>query len=212
MTISIVTPAATDPVTLAEIKSHCRVTISDDDTYLLVLVKAATDWVQHRTGRQLVTATLRQSWDSYPSMFYPPRVISQIYGPRVYFTGLEATMMTLDVEPVASVTSVTYYDPNDALQTVTSTDYWVDVASTPPRVVPKNAWPNIYFGRPSAFRIDFVAGYGVATDVPVLLKQAVMLLAAHWYERREASIVGTIIAPVPMTVDAICQRYATRWV
>lgn len=209
MTISILTPAATDPVTLDEIKAHCRVDFTEDDAYLTSLIAAATDWVQRRTGRQLVTATLRQSWDSYPSVFHPVRPITQAYGPRVFYLGMEAAMMTLDVEPVQSVSSVTYYDANDALQTVISTAYWVDLATTPPRIIPKDAWPNILWGRPSAFRIDFVAGYGVATDVPTLIKQGIMLLAAHWYERREATVQNASIAEVPFAVESICQSYET---
>lgn len=42
------------------------------------------------------------------------------------------------------------------------------------------------------------------------VEQAVLMLAAHWYENRETTIVGTIIAPVPMGYDAIidnCRDY-----
>jgi len=208
LTISIVTPVAGDPVTLAELKAHCRVDFTLDDAYFTTLITAATDWVQRLTRRQLVTATLRQSWDSYPSVFHPPRVITQAYGPRVFYQGMEAAMMTLDVEPVQSVSTVTYYDPTDALQTVNSSTYWVDIATSPQRIVPKDAWPTILFGRPSAFRIDFIAGYGTASDVPAMLKQAIMLLAAHWYENRE-TVASCFMKEVPVATETICQMFET---
>lgn len=212
MTIEIVTAATSYPVSVAEQKAHCRVDVSADDTYIGAVIGAATDWVEHRTGRQLVTATLRQSWDSYPSVFHPPRVITQAYGARVWYMGMEASMLTLDREPVQSVSSVKYYDITDTLQTVNASTYWVDLASTPPRIVPKDAWPNILFGRPNAFQITFVAGYGVASAVPLMLKQAVMMLAAHWYEQRESVKIGAMVTEVPQSVESICQMYETRLV
>jgi hypothetical protein len=38
---------------------------------------------------------------------------------------------------------------------------------------------------------------------PADLDQAVLMLAAHWYENREGTITGTIIAEVPMGVAEI---------
>lgn len=39
--------------------------------------------------------------------------------------------------------------------------------------------------------------------VPEDLEQAVLMLAAHWYENREQTITGTIIAEVPFGVMQI---------
>jgi uncharacterized phiE125 gp8 family phage protein len=60
------------------------------------------------------------------------------------------------------------------------------------------SWPQ-GFGR-NPLRISFVAGFGVdATDVPEQIKQAILLLAAHFYEQREA--VSTDRAPVIMPIS-----------
>ena len=43
----------------------------------------------------------------------------------------------------------------------------------------------------NGLEIDFTAGYGEAgTDVPDLLKRAILLLVAHWYEFRTAFGAG----------------------
>lgn len=49
--------------------------------------------------------------------------------------------------------------------------------------------------------IDYTAGYGGASDVPADLKQAVLVLAAYWYENRDLASadmpvgLGRLLAP-----------------
>jgi uncharacterized phiE125 gp8 family phage protein len=38
--------------------------------------------------------------------------------------------------------------------------------------------------------VTYSAGYGDADAVPAAIKEAIKLLAANWYENREAAIVG----------------------
>lgn len=211
MTLAIITPAAADPVSLAEAKLFLRVNVTDDDALITALISAATDWVQKKTGRQLVTATLQQQWDSFPSVWYPPRIVSQATGQRLYFAGMTAALLTLDRLPVQSVTSVTYYDTNNAQQTVSSATYFTDLVFNPPRIVPVDAWPSVYLGRPNAVQCTFVAGYGVAGTVPEMLRTAVKMLVSHWYENREPVVSkGGIPKEVPMTIEAICGLFETQ--
>lgn len=42
---------------------------------------------------------------------------------------------------------------------------------------------------------------------PEDVEQAVYMLAAHWYENREASIVGVTAMPLPMGVSDILDNY-----
>lgn len=209
MTIALVTAAASDPVTTAEAKTHMRIDFSTDDTYIEGLITAATDWVQWRSGRQLVSATFRQSWDSYPTVIYPSKNDWLQSGARIWQPGMETAFVPLARGPVSSVSWVKYYDADDVQQTVSSSDYWVDTDSDPARVVPKNGWPTIYLGRPNAFQVQFVAGYGNAAAVPKLLKQAVLWLVAHWYENREAVVMNQYAREVPMGVESACMRYSS---
>ena len=45
--------------------------------------------------------------------------------------------------------------------------------------------------------------WGTSSDVDL----AGLMLAAHWYENREATISGTIIATLPLGVEAIIDNY-----
>ena len=53
--------------------------------------------------------------------------------------------------------------------------------------------------------VDFTAGFGPAwSDVPEDLRQAVLLLAAHFYENRNAAQGETVM---PFGVSSLIQRY-----
>ena len=54
------------PVTLTDVKSHCRVDIQDDDTYLMGLIAAASTWAEEQTDQTLVTTTLEAAYDDFP--------------------------------------------------------------------------------------------------------------------------------------------------
>jgi hypothetical protein len=51
-----------------------------------------------------------------------------------------------------------------------------------------------------------VCGYGAASAVPEDAKQAVRLLAAHWYENAEATVVGTISKELELSYTALVAR------
>jgi len=50
-------------------------------------------------------------------------------------------------------------------------------------------------------KVNYVAGYGAATAVPQTIKQAMLMLIAHWFENREA--VGTVGGPVELATKAL---------
>jgi uncharacterized phiE125 gp8 family phage protein len=50
--------------------------------------------------------------------------------------------------------------------------------------------------------IDYTAGYGAAADVPADLKQAVLALAAYWYENRDLAAAAT-----PAGLDRLLAGY-----
>ena len=65
--------------------------------------------------------------------------------------------------------------------------------------------PSSGHGRPVA--ITFTAGFGSAADVPAAIRQAMLLLIAHWYDNREAVTMGAAGYSMPMAVDALLAPY-----
>lgn len=60
------------------------------------------------------------------------------------------------------------------------------------------------------FKLGATYGGAGQDEVPDALKEAVMQLAAHWYENREATIVGVGIQHVPYSIQEIVREYR-KW-
>lgn len=157
-------PPAEPPVSLTEVKAHCRVDHTDDDVELAALLAAATDHLDGPHG-MLGNCMVQQTWCQR----------------LAFFDGC----VRLTVGPVASVTSIIFWDADNTQQTLSSSVYALhhDVRGAYVSLNAGHAWPDTY-SREDAVSIAFVAGVAAA-DVPASLKAAVLMLVAHWYENRE---------------------------
>jgi hypothetical protein len=52
---------------------------------------------------------------------------------------------------------------------------------------------------PAAVRVQYVCG----ATAPAILKQAVLFLAAHWYEQRLPVNIGNIVNEIPHSLASI---------
>lgn len=91
------------------------------------------------------------------------------------------------VAPVLSVNAVTLIAADGAMTLVPPARYRLEPDATRPRLVAAgSALPMIPTG--GAVEIAFTAGFGVVwDDIPADLRQAVLLLAAQFYEGRDAA-------------------------
>ncbi len=91
-----------------------------------------------------------------------------------------------------SLAGVKLYAADELVAIVPADTYLLDGAATPARLVRHGslAWPKP--GRTAnGIEIAFVAGYGnAAAYVPAPIRQAILLLVAHWYEHREPVAIG----------------------
>lgn len=183
--VSTVTPASGTSVTTAEAKAHANVGHSDDDSYIDDLVSVAERVFQSHTGRQLLDATFLLELDAWPC--------DDIQLPR---------------SPAASVGFVKYYDADDVLTTLDSADYQTDFNSIVARLRPEYgvAFPTVRYRKLLPIQVQFVAGYGVAADVPVEFKQAVKALVAYWYRVREP-VQAAKYAELPYYLQALMDAY-----
>ena len=170
-----------EPVTAAEAKAHCRIDISTDDDLIQSLIVAARVWCEKRLGQSFITQTWRLTFDRFPCEGF------EIPNP-----------------PAISVSSITYYDTTNTLQTLSSSVYQVDSYSRPGRVglAFAQVWP-ITYCRFNAVSVTYTAGYGAtAAFVPQPIKQAILLLVGHWYENREAA-ADIQLHDIPHAVESL---------
>lgn len=94
-----------------------------------------------------------------------------------------ADVQPLPVAPVSTILAVTLVDRNGVETVVTDAAYHLARDTHRPRLEALGTLPNIPPG--GVVRVSFTAGFGPGwTDVPPDLREAVFLLAAHYYENR----------------------------
>lgn len=200
-----VTATSFEPVTLAEAKSHMRVDIADDDTLIASLITGARDHVESLTCRQIMPATWRLSLDVFPSSYH--RVGAW------YRQTAEGTDIILPRPTLQSITHIKYTDTDGVVQTLSTDVYAAQTDEEPGRVTLKygQQWPDT-IDIPNAVVVTYAAGYSTSLDeataqaaVPRSLKQAILMLASHWYENREAT--GQMSDEVAFAVNALCQPH-----
>lgn len=184
MAYALVTPPATEPVSLAEAKLHLKAETSADDTLISALIVAARQHIEVQLRRSLVTQTWRATFDGFPRASEGFRLLKG---------------------PVQSVTSVAYVDDAGVTRTLAGSVYAppnYDDAVPVLALAPDQSWPS-YRRQQGAVTVTYVAGYGSAAAVPQAIKQAILFLVGHWYAFREAVIVGEAPAALPLGVEAL---------
>ncbi len=148
---------AVEPVSLSEAKAHMRVDMADEDTLIGTLIVAARVAAETEIRRVMIS----QSW-------------------RAFIEIWPAEGIGLPVQPALSVEAVRAIDGDGVATVLDSADYTFDVADGTVDLVNPIAGTAHY-------EVDFTAGYGATgTDVPEPLRQAILMLATHWFEHRSA--------------------------
>jgi uncharacterized phiE125 gp8 family phage protein len=163
MGLTLIAAPVVEPVSLAELKARLAIDHTFADALLLTLTAAARDAVERLSGRPMTTQTIRWSLDAVPP------------------DGL----LRLPVSPVQSIAAITVVD-GDGNRTPWTGARGLDLAGEPARLRFIDPPPRPFLPL-AGIEIDIVAGYGPTADaVPETLRQAVALLAAHWYVHRGA--------------------------
>ena len=179
-------PDAALPV--AEFRDHLQLGsgFADDglqDAVLLQQLRAALVAIEGETGKVIL-----------------PRVFQYVV--TAWF---DPSRQSLPVAPVSAVQSLTITDINGGSEVIEASRYRLQPDAHAPCLVSKG-WhlPTIPVG--GTAEIVFDAGYGVDwAAAPADLRQAVLMLAAHYYENRSA--VGARSQPLPLGAAAICARH-----
>ena len=178
-----------DPVTLVEAKAQLRLEIDDDDDLVMQMLRAAVKHVEGQTRRALTA----QTWDYAIDFAWPVK-----YGRH---------WITLPINPLTSVTSITYQDTTGSSPqpTLAASLYTVVAREHGSYIVPayEVVWPEIRCV-PNAATVRFEAGSD--SDISEPLKQAILLLTAHLYENRDTATKGELIE-IPYGVEALLSPY-----
>lgn len=177
---------ASEPLTTAEAKAHLRVTHTDDDTYIDVLIKAVRQAAENILGRSLITQTWEKTLDEFPDA------------------------IELAYPPVIAVSSIVYLEAAAGVSTALSAaSYVVDTKAGPGWVVPAYGytWPDTY-ETINAVTVTYTAGYGAASDVPEAIKQWLLIRIGSLYEYREdvALVTRGKIDPLPF-IDSLLDPF-----
>ena len=194
MSFNITVQPTTEPVSLAEAREQMRnEELSFDDDYVTALIKAARKYCENYCNRGFIT----QTWVENRNYFVEPLLLSK--------------------NPVQSVTSLKYYDIDDAQQTLATANYQVDILSQNAKIYEgiSAGFPSISSSVINPIEITYVVGYGDdAADVPEDIRHAIKMMISFLYENREGVNVplfsmGTS-TPLPGVVKQILSDYKIR--
>ena len=162
-TVSVADLATSDlePITREEAKKQCEIGLDDPahDEHIDALTTLAREIVEDDTMTLLVSRTVTEKFPYFPDCF------------------------ELRYRPVSSITSITYYDSSNALQTWSSSNYQSDLTQGEIYYAYNATLPSTY-DRLDAVIVTYVAGYSSQSTVPEKFKQMMKLQLAYAFERR----------------------------
>lgn len=199
MPIRVVTPPASEPVTLVEAKAHLRIEHTLDDTYITSIIKAAREYVEQVCWRGWVTQSVELKMNRFPD--------EVCLGSESYNFSVPVSKFELPFGKLATLTSVKYLDTAGVEQTMSPSDYSVDDSSIPAKVYRGygKSWPNT-LPQWDAVRVLYDVGQ-VVNLIPTAVKQAILLLISQMYEFRTSELTGTIVSPVQFAFSSLIQPF-----
>lgn len=147
-----------EPLTIADAKAQIRSVQNQEDGLIDAYVKAARQAAEDYLGRGLLTQTWTLALSDFVNVIPLPMAA-----------------------PLASVTSVKYYDTDNVQQTLSATVYDVDTTSRPGRIALKTgqSWPAVNsLRRVNRIEIAYVVGYTAAPLIPAAILQGIRMYVA----------------------------------
>lgn len=186
-------------------KRHLRlfdISLDDEVSACIVSGRDYCERLTNRTLRTAVTRTLKQQdwwrgecWNTVGPYRWPDRTRPDEVGLR------------LPWPPLLTVESVTYYDVNNASQTLSASNYNTEFSTDGGGRITwaSNATiPALYF-RPDAVTVTFTTGYADVDSLPPVALQAMKLAVEMFFTRDTATAemiettIGRLLAPIDWT-------------
>jgi uncharacterized phiE125 gp8 family phage protein len=188
--LSIVTPPAAEPITLAQAKLHLRVdtSLTAEDSLITAMISAARDRAEQETGRAIPTQTWKLQLDRFP-----------------------CDEIDVPMPPLQSVTSIQYLDAlTGTLTTLAQANYVVSsYTHDRGRITPAYGivWP-VSRLQADSVTVTFVAGYAT---VPQSITEAIYLMVGQWYDMARSGVTeGFRQVEIPLAASRLLGAYRTR--
>jgi len=187
MTYALITPSASEALTLAEAKAHLRLDTDDENELVTQLIIVARDHLERTTGISLIT----QRWRLYLDSISEDGVIPIAKG------------------PVQVIESLTVYDGEGAPSDASLEGHVLDGAARPARLM---LLRRLSPGRAvNGIEIDFLSGFGdTANTVPDTLKRAMLTHVAQMFSCRGVVGIEDQPALIPPGYDRLVAPFLIR--
>ncbi len=152
--LTVTTPPAAEPVSVAELKARLRVTHDAEDDLIAALIPAARQRVESELGLALQPTGFSETFDPY------------------------VERVALSRAPRVAVGAVSVGDGAGGWTALDPAAWRLSADDRPTRVQAPSVVCGLCAG---ALRVDYTAGFA---DCPAALKEAVLALAVEAYERR----------------------------
>ena len=185
MTQIMLTPPASEPVSLSDAKAWLRVDSTAEDNLISTLIVSARLVVEQATRRFLLTQTWRILPDGWPS----------------------DVSLDLPIGPLQSIDAIRVRDASGVAHNVDPATYVADAKREPARIVFSSP-PAMPTYPANGVEIDVTAGYGTTSDsVPQPLRQAMLMLIAGWHDNRGDVVFDPNGVLLPAPVAALVAPY-----
>lgn len=197
-----------EPLTTDEARAYLRLASGADESTLKTLIVAARNLAESANGRQVTRKQWKLTLDRWPNsqnLFAYP-YSTQYTDPITFQFQVGPSFIQL-LDPLVSVDSVVQKTSDGANSTLTvNTDYIVDLLKHPGVICPafNKTWPFPSQGLwpSSAITITFTSGF-LPAEVPLNIKQGMLLLISQMYEQRVPFDDIRTVAELPYSVTAL---------
>ena len=181
MTLELITPPITEPVTYMDVVHHLRMDAFDEaidefsQTYIDRLIASVRKAAEAFTNRSFITQTWKQYLQDWPATNY----------------------IEISKPPLQSITSVTVLT-DDTFPAIT---YLTDIVSIRGRLIltAGESWPSVTLYPMNPIQIEFICGYGdTPEDIPADIRHAILLQIGDLWDNREDFREGKLYRPSEM--------------
>lgn len=173
----------TTPVSLEQVKEANYIVGDADNALLGVYLSAACERFTQATGFVIAES-------------------------EVLYTGSTFEGLQLSYGPVKEILEVIYLDPFGEEKTIAPASIFFDDARPATIALAGRKWPQTN-GMPGNVKVKYRAGHGLNESLPDLVRWAILVMVGTMYENREEVVTGTIVSPIPNSVNMVIDMYSS---